>query len=69
MTLERLLCIARTRWTAATRGLRRISGMPDYPAYLEHLRTHHPGCPLPTEREYFEDYLKGRYGAGFGRCC
>ena len=50
-------------------ALKRIIGMPNYEAYLEHLRTHHPECPLPTEREYFDEYLKGKYGGGFSRCC
>lgn len=49
--------------------LRQLTGMPDYPAYLEHLRRHHPGTPAPSERQFYEDYLKGRYGDGPTRCC
>ena len=49
--------------------IQRVSGMPNYAAYLEHLRQHHPGCPVPSEREFFNDYLKRRYGGGFSRCC
>ena len=49
--------------------VKRVSGMPNYDTYLEHLRVHHPECPVPSEREYFDDYLKGRYGGGFSRCC
>ena len=49
--------------------LRRVAGMPDYAAHLEHLRRRHPDRPLPTEREYFEQYLRGRYGGGATRCC
>lgn len=49
--------------------LRRLAGMPDYPAYLDHLRRHHPGTPPPSERQFYEDYLKGRYGDGPTRCC
>jgi len=55
--------------TALIRGLRRILGMPDYPAYVAHLRRCHPGRPVPTEREYFEAYLAARYGNGPSRCC
>lgn len=47
----------------------RITGMPDYQAYLAHLRAAHPGRPLPSERQYFEEYLKNRYEGGPTRCC
>lgn len=50
-------------------AIRRIAGMPDYGAYVAHLLDRHPGCRVPTEREYYETYLKGRYGGGFSRCC
>ncbi|MFN8652276.1 MAG: YbdD/YjiX family protein [Gemmatimonadales bacterium] len=49
--------------------LRRVAGMPDYAAYVEHLRTCHPEAPVPTEREYFADYTQARYGSGVSRCC
>ena len=49
--------------------IRRIAGMPDYPAYLEHLRGCHPERPVPTEREFYESYLQSRYGDGPTRCC
>ena len=50
-------------------ALRRIVGMPDYTAYLAHLRAAHPERPVPTERQYFDEYLKGRYETGPTRCC
>jgi uncharacterized short protein YbdD (DUF466 family) len=43
--------------------------MPDYGAYVEHVRRCHPGRALPTEREYFEQYVAERYGDGPTRCC
>ena len=49
--------------------LRRICGMPDYPAYLAHLQAHHPGCAVPTEREYFDEFVRARYAGGPTRCC
>ena len=49
--------------------LRRIAGMPDYGAYVEHLRRRHPERTPPTEREYFEQYVAARYGDGPTRCC
>ena len=49
--------------------IRRIAGMPDYAAHLEHLRRCHPGRAVPTEKEFFEEYLRSRYGSGVSRCC
>lgn len=49
--------------------VRRIAGMPDYAAYVEHLRACHPDRPVPSEREYFAEYTETRYGAGASRCC
>jgi uncharacterized short protein YbdD (DUF466 family) len=57
---------------ALARGLavvRRIAGMPDYAAHVEHLRRCHPGQPVPTAREFYEDYLRWRYEGGPSRCC
>ena len=49
--------------------LRRIAGMPDYRGYVDHLRRCHPERAVPTEREYFEQYVAARYGDGPTRCC
>jgi uncharacterized short protein YbdD (DUF466 family) len=49
--------------------LRRISGMPDYPSYAEHQARYHRGMPMLTEREFYDEYLKARYGDGPTRCC
>lgn len=59
----------RDRLAAVLRVIRRVAGMPDYQAYLEHLRCRHPGRPVPTEREFYDSYLKTRYGDGPTRCC
>jgi uncharacterized short protein YbdD (DUF466 family) len=50
-------------------ALRAVAGMPDYDAYLVHLRRCHPGMQAPTERDYYAEYLRGRYGDGPTRCC
>ena len=50
-------------------ALRRILGMPNYQAYVAHVRACHPGAPVPTEREYFDQYVKARYEGGPTRCC
>ena len=43
--------------------------MPDYEAYVQHLATCHPGCAVPSERQFFDEYLKARYEGGPTRCC
>jgi uncharacterized short protein YbdD (DUF466 family) len=53
----------------ASSALRRILGMPDYAAYVEHLRAYHPERPIPSEREFFKDFVEGKYREGKGRCC
>lgn len=59
-----------TRWIArVTRVIKRVAGMPDYAAHVAHLRKMHPECAIPTEREYYTAYLKGRYEGGGNRCC
>jgi len=37
------------------RVVRRVSGMPDYSAYLEHLRRCHPEQPIPSARQFYDD--------------
>jgi uncharacterized short protein YbdD (DUF466 family) len=59
----------RDRLSALLTAIRRIAGMPDYPAYLQHLRCCHPERPVPTEREFYEDYVRARYADGPTRCC
>ncbi len=53
----------------ALSAVRRIAGMPDYVAYVEHLRRHHPDRPVPTEREFYDEFTRVRYGDGPTRCC
>lgn len=49
--------------------LRQVAGMPDYAAHLEHLHRSHPGSPVPTEREFYEEFVRSRYEDGPTRCC
>lgn len=46
-----------------------VFGMPDYAAHCRHLRERHPDRPLPTEGEFFEQFVRARYGDGPTRCC
>ena len=49
--------------------LRRISGMPDYAGYVEHLHQCHPERPVPSQRDYYDEYVRSRYGDSPTRCC
>lgn len=49
--------------------VRRLAGMPDYAAYLEHVRRCHPDRPVLSERDFFTEYLSARYADGPTRCC
>ena len=49
--------------------LRTIVGMPDYDRYLEHCRLRHPGEPVLSPSEYYEQFVARRYGNGPSRCC
>jgi len=57
------------RLEGVLRIVRRVAGMPDYAAHLEHLRRCHPDRPVPSAREFYEDYVRSRYGDGPTRCC
>jgi uncharacterized short protein YbdD (DUF466 family) len=49
--------------------LRKIAGMPDYDAHVEHLRRCHAQQPIPTRREFYEAFICARYADGPTRCC
>jgi uncharacterized short protein YbdD (DUF466 family) len=53
----------------ALRAVRRMAGMPDYAAFVEHRRRHHPDEAVPGEREYYAEYITARYGDSPTRCC
>jgi uncharacterized short protein YbdD (DUF466 family) len=50
-------------------SVRRVAGMPDYAAHVEHLRRCRPERTVPSEREFFEEYVRARYADGPTRCC
>lgn len=59
----------RLHFAEARRVLLRICGMPDYDLYVRHVQACHPGRAVPTERQFFEEYLRARYEGGPTRCC
>ena len=60
--------LARLRGTASD-AARLAVGVPDYEAYLQHLRRHHPERALPSYAEFFRGRQDARYGKGRVRCC
>ena len=59
----------RARWRGFCIACRQVFGMPDYERYLAHAATLHPGAPVLTRGEYFEQAIQRRYGGGGARCC
>ena len=57
------------RLAAVMAIVRRIIGMPDYEAYLRHLRECHPEREPLSRKAYYEDFVKRRYEGGPTRCC
>ena len=56
-------------WSRFRAAFKQVVGMPDYARYLEHHAVRHPECAVPSEREFYEQYLEARYGNGASRCC
>lgn len=55
-------------WRVLVAAARRIAGIPDYDAYVAHLRSHHPGRAIPTAAAFFAERQQARYRSG-QRCC
>lgn len=56
-------------WHGLAAAARRIAGVPDYDAYVAHLRLHHPERTIPCAADFFAERQQARYRAGGGRCC
>lgn len=47
-----------------------LVGMPDYDAYVAHVRAHHPDRAPMSRHEFFRNRQEARYGqGGGGKCC
>jgi len=55
-------------WRRLVAVARAIAGVPDYDAYVAHLRAHHPERAVPTRAAFFAERQEARYRSG-GRCC
>ena len=60
---------ARDCWRWAARSARLAIGIPDYEAYVAHVRERHAG-QAPMDRDAFMlERMQARYGRGRTRCC
>jgi uncharacterized short protein YbdD (DUF466 family) len=48
---------------------RLMCGLPDYDAYVAHLRTIHPDQAIPSYEMFFRARQDARYARGMARCC
>ena len=59
----------RHAWSFAARLARAAIGLPDYDAYVAHVRARHPDV-APMDRDaFFRERMQARYGRGRSRCC
>lgn len=69
---ERLATRARLVCDLVTQTARLMVGVPDYPTYVTHRQTQHPGQPIMSYEEFFRERQAARYAVGKGRfkgCC
>lgn len=52
-------------------SLRLMVGVPDYDAYVSHMKSAHPEQPIMSYPEFFRERQEARYGAKgrLNRCC
>lgn len=68
--MTRLAAWLRLFWQRLVQTGRLVCGVPDYEAYRQHMRQHHPGQPVMDYASFFRDRQQARYGGrGGGRCC
>jgi len=60
---------AQRGWHAAARAARLAIGIPDYEAYLAHLRERHPDRRPMDRGAFVLERMQARYGRGRARCC
>lgn len=58
-----------TRITAGARIVRRVIGVPDYEAYVSHLRECHPEAEPLSHDKFVRERMEARYSRPGSRCC
>jgi uncharacterized short protein YbdD (DUF466 family) len=56
-------------WRKLVTAGRRIAGIPDYDAYVAHLKSSHPERAIPPRDAFVAERLQARYSGRGGRCC
>lgn len=56
-------------WKWAVQTARLCCGVPDYDAYVAHLKRAHPDRKIPSYEEFFRERQTARYKGTGGRCC
>jgi len=59
----------RRYWRGLTQAARLACGLPDYDAYVAHLRARHPERTPMDREQFFRDRQSARYRRGASRCC
>ena len=60
-----------TAITRTRQSMRLMVGVPDYEAYVNHMKAAHPERPVMPYPEFFRERQEARYGAKgrLNRCC
>ena len=64
-----LKTVLRDAWGNAVQSARLAVGIPDYEAYVAHMRCHHPQREPMDRNTFFRERMDARYGKGRSRCC
>jgi uncharacterized short protein YbdD (DUF466 family) len=59
----------RRSWRAIAKAIRQIVGVPDYDAYVRHMRAHHPEAELVTPDAFMRNCWEEKYSRPGHRCC
>jgi uncharacterized short protein YbdD (DUF466 family) len=60
----------KANWTGEVRdAYHKLFGVPDYEAYLAHMRLNHPEKPPLERRAFASQWIDRRYGGMRSRCC
>jgi uncharacterized short protein YbdD (DUF466 family) len=61
--------VLREAWANAVQAARLAIGIPDYAAYVAHVRERHPHREPMDRDTFFRERMAARYGKGRSRCC
>ena len=59
----------REAWSVAKATARLAIGVPDYDAYVAHMRDHHADATPMSRDTFMIERMQARYAKGRSRCC